>query len=66
LKIDWALPPLPFIPHQIKDYGVGIPVELAKTEALEISSRWFEKSARIIVAIAAVNPLDHAAKKREP
>jgi hypothetical protein len=21
---------LPFIPHQIKDYGVGIPVELAK------------------------------------
>jgi hypothetical protein len=22
---------LPFIPHQIRDYGVGIPVELAKT-----------------------------------
>lgn len=27
---------LPFIPHQIKDYGVGIPVELAK-----LRKRWY-------------------------
>lgn len=28
---------LPFIPHQIKDYGVGIPVELAKFKAEALS-----------------------------
>lgn len=31
---------LPFIPHQIKDYGVGIPVELAKPQYLFYASFW--------------------------